>query len=90
MVTRMVAAHNNSLEILPLFAAGVIMCKVGGASDVSFHPLIKTYLASRVVYNVAYIFNTGSLTSYIRTGVFVVGVAACMQMFYVAATKSKL
>lgn len=51
---RALAAHQNSFEIFPLFAAGVLMAQVAQAQGVLIDALAVTFVLSRVFYLICY------------------------------------
>lgn len=51
---RALAAHLNSFEAFPLFAAGVLMAHVGNAPDRLVDGLAVTFVLARVLYLIFY------------------------------------
>ena len=57
------AAHLNSFEAFPLFAAAVLAAIVAGADATRVAPLALAFVALRVLYFVAYLANLAALRS---------------------------
>jgi len=60
---RALAAHLNSFEIFPAFAAAVIMAHVSGMNESTLTLLCLTFIASRIVYIILYLMNFSTLRS---------------------------
>lgn len=74
---RALAAHQNSFESFPPFAAAVLVTYVVGASPGVSNALALTYVGSRVFYQAAYIANW----HVIRSAVWSVGILAIAALF---------
>ncbi|KAG0306455.1 hypothetical protein BGZ97_000732 [Linnemannia gamsii] len=85
MAKRAEGAHANGLETLPLFYGAVLAAlHAGVAKDtVSFYSTF--FVASRVLFNIVYIFNTSQLTALARTGIWTAGIISCLKLFLAAA-----
>lgn len=71
---RCVAAHNNTLEAFPLFAAGVLIAIWGEVELDLLSNLAIAFVASRVIYTAAYWADINLLRSTAWTVGFVVSV----------------
>jgi uncharacterized MAPEG superfamily protein len=60
---RGLAAHQNTIEAFPLFAAGVIVAEVFAAGSTIASILALAFIASRVIYIGLYVGNIASLRS---------------------------
>ncbi len=78
------AAHLNSFEAFPLFAAGVIIASVLKASGGLVDALALTFVIARVIYIWCYVADRATL----RSVVWFVGVGATVGLF-VAATVAR-
>jgi len=57
------AAHLNSFEAFPLFAAAVIVAQMNGAAQGRVDMLALAFISLRLVYGVLYLSNLASLRS---------------------------
>ncbi|MFZ6048806.1 MAPEG family protein [Pseudomonas sp. CR3202] len=71
---RAVAAHQNSIEIFPLFAAGVLMAHVTQTQGLFVDLLAIVFIVSRVVYLFLYWNDKATL----RSLVWVIGLVCCL------------
>lgn len=82
------AAHQNSLENLPLFAAavlaGVLAEKVGNA-DVGTSTFAGLWLAVRSLYVVLYVTTTTTQYSFLRSGTWFAGVVLAFRQLWKSA-----
>ncbi|WP_028670215.1 MAPEG family protein [Saccharospirillum impatiens] len=60
---RGIAAHQNTIEAFPMFAAGVIVAEVFAAGSMVASLLAMAFIVSRVVYIGLYVGNVASLRS---------------------------
>ena len=74
---RAVAAHLNSFEAFPGFAAGVIVAHLAGGDPQWSTGLAVTFVVARVLYPVLYIANWHAA----RSAVWTVGFAATVALF---------
>ena len=72
------AAQANSFEALPLFIAAVLVAQQMQAPQGRTDALAMAFIAARLVYIAVYIANRGKL----RSGVWAIGVALCVAMFF--------
>jgi uncharacterized MAPEG superfamily protein len=77
---RLMRAHANCVENLPLFAAVVLVGHVAGVRDPLFSTLSEVYLAARVGQTVAHISSGRSLVINVRFTFFLVQIAALVWM----------
>lgn len=75
------AAHLNSFEAFPLFAAGVLIATWLKAPQTIVDTLALVFIAARVAYIWAYISDRATL----RSLIWMVGLAATVGLFFVAA-----
>jgi len=71
---RALAAHQNSFEIFPLFAAGVLMAHVTQTQGVLIDALAVTFVISRVLYLICYWIDL----SWQRSLIWSVGLICCL------------
>ncbi len=57
------AAHLNSFEAFPLFAAAVIVAQMNGAAQGRIDMLALAFIGLRVIYGILYLANLASLRS---------------------------
>ncbi|MEO8003040.1 MAG: MAPEG family protein [Arenimonas sp.] len=57
------AAHLNSFEAFPLFAAAVIVAQMNGAAQGRIDMLALAFIGLRVIYGILYLSNLASLRS---------------------------
>ena len=74
------AAHQNSIENLPLFAAAIICGNIARMGPDTLNGACGAFLGLRVAYLVAYIGITETRLSFARTAIWMSSVAVC---FYV-------
>ena len=77
-IERSKAAHQNSLENLPLFATAVICGNIARLNPDTLNTACGSFLALRVAYLVAYISTTDNRLSFARTGIWASSVAVCL------------
>ena len=78
---RALAAHQNSFEVTPLFAAAVITAHLFQADAYWSAVWATTFLVSRVLYIVFYIRDVNLM----RSSVWMIGIASCVALFVLAA-----
>lgn len=74
-------AQQNSFEVLPFFAAAVIIAHVAGAAQAAVDFIAILFIASRVAYATCYLADVHLL----RTLMWMVGIGCCVALFIVAA-----
>ena len=74
-------AQLNAFEAFPLFAAGVVVAHMAGASPHTSDVLAMVFIASRLAYNYCYISDRASL----RTLVWTLGFLSVVGQFVAAA-----
>ncbi len=57
------AAHLNSFEAFPLFAAAVIVAQMNGAAQGRIDMLALAFIGLRIIYGILYLANLASLRS---------------------------
>ncbi len=78
---RILAAHQNSFEITPVFAAAVITAHLFQADAYWSAVWALVFLVSRVLYIIFYIRDVNHL----RSLVWMIGMASCIALFVLAA-----
>ena len=73
------AAHLNSFEAFPLFAAAVIVAQMNGAAQGRIDMLALAFIGLRLVYGILYLANLASLRSLVWMAALV-----CTIMIFVA------
>lgn len=79
MPQRAHAAHLNSFEALPLFAAAVIIAHLGGAEQARIDGLALAFIALRLGFGVCYIAGWATL----RSLVWAAALACCVGLFFI-------
>ncbi len=74
-------AQLNTLEVFPLFAAGVIICHLLAGPNARADELALGFIASRIVFGLLYIADRATL----RSLVWMLGQACVIGLFVVAA-----
>ena len=72
------AAQQNSFEALPIFIAGVLVAQQLQAPQTRIDDLALVFVAARIGYIGAYLADLASL----RSALWVVGLAACVVLFF--------
>jgi uncharacterized MAPEG superfamily protein len=75
------AAHLNSFEAFPFFAAAVIIATIAKASANTVDALAITFIAARIIFIWCYITDRATL----RSIVWMIGIGATVALFFVAA-----
>ena len=84
-VRRCGAAHNNTLECFPLFAASVLSCCLVETSDPrAAVKLALRYTAGRILYIVAYLAGVNRLIALVRTVAYMDNMLMVLRLFAVA------
>ncbi|KAM0346796.1 hypothetical protein ACHAPU_005136 [Fusarium lateritium] len=82
------AATENGLETLSLYAAGVVAANFAGVSTPSLNALSLSYVATRVVYNVAYLWlQTDPKLSRVRSLVWMASIGLIISLWVKAGNK---
>ncbi len=79
MPQRAHAAHLNSFEALPLFAAAVIIAHLGGAEQARIDGLALAFIALRLGFGVCYLADWATL----RSLVWVAALGCCVGLFFI-------
>ncbi|EON61253.1 hypothetical protein W97_00466 [Coniosporium apollinis CBS 100218] len=82
------AAHQNSMENMPLFASAVILGNMAGLKREGLDGMngfAGAFLAIRALYAFVYINNNTQGTSYIRSALWGTGMAMCVRVMVKAA-----
>ena len=74
-------ASANGLENLGFYAAAVVAGNLAGLSSETMNWLTGGYIASRVLYNYAYLAGTTEALGHARTGLWLVGVGHILTLF---------
>ncbi len=77
---RSLAAHQNSFEVTPLFAAAVITAYLFQADAYWSAVWTSIFLASRILYIIFYIRDVNLM----RSTVWIIGMASCVALFILA------
>ncbi|KAK3842525.1 MAG: hypothetical protein J3R72DRAFT_132888 [Linnemannia gamsii] len=85
MAKRAEGAHTNGLETLPVFYGAVLAALQAGVAKETVGFYASFFVASRVLFNLVYIFNTNQLSALVRTGIWTAGMASCLKLFLAAA-----
>jgi uncharacterized MAPEG superfamily protein len=75
------AAHLNSFEAFPFFAAAVIIAHLAQAPQARIDNLALAFVALRIGFGVCYLAGWATL----RSLVWVLGFACCIALFFIAA-----
>ena len=75
------AAHLNSFEALPLFAAGVVIAHIAGAPPERIDALALAFVALRVGFSLCYLAGWATL----RSVLWVLALLACVALFFIGA-----
>ena len=78
---RALAAHQNSFEVTPLFAAAVITAYLFQGDTYWSAVWVSIFLASRVLYIILYIKDVHLM----RSTAWMIGMASCVALFILAA-----
>lgn len=78
-------AHLNGVEVLPLFAAGLLFALHRGLDHGLIGRISLIYLALRVLFNGLYIYGTTKYHSVSRSVVWTFSIATAMSFFYYSA-----
>jgi uncharacterized MAPEG superfamily protein len=79
MPQRAHAAHLNSFEALPLFAAAVIIAHVGGAEQSRIDALALAFVGLRLGFGACYLADWATL----RSLVWVAALGCCVALFFI-------
>jgi uncharacterized MAPEG superfamily protein len=79
---RAYAAQSNAWEALAVFTAAVVVAHLAGADPGRSATAALVFLGARIAHPIAYVADFPTL----RTVSFVVGLVACLWLFWVAAT----
>lgn len=77
---RVMAAHQNALEAVPIFAAAVLVAHLAGADPAASAVAAIVFVVARVLHAVCYAANLDVL----RSLVFLVGLGCCFWLFVLA------
>ena len=91
LLARIDAIHANAQEGLPIFFGAVLTALVVGVPNAEIDAAAVTYVMSRLVYSVVYLFSTPKLKFMgpLRTLTFAVGLNALFQLFFKAVKMRK-
>lgn len=78
---RAVAAETNAFEILPVFAAAVLVSHVAGADATRAAQLSEAFIVTRILHPILYLANLDAL----RSIVFLAGLGCCIALFVISA-----
>lgn len=82
LVKRNEAAHANSMEHFPVFAASALFATVADVSNTQINGACAIYTAARIVYAVSYLAVEDVKYSYIRSLAWWFGNFACLNLFW--------
>lgn len=74
---RMYWAHQNSLEIFPIFAAVIIIAHQANLDQNNIDLMAQVFVGSRIIYGICYAMDWAML----RTLVWLVGIGAMVELF---------
>eukprot|EP00168_Porphyra_purpurea_P006937 TRINITY_DN1851_c1_g1_i1.p2 TRINITY_DN1851_c1_g1~~TRINITY_DN1851_c1_g1_i1.p2 ORF type:complete len:173 (+),score=59.32 TRINITY_DN1851_c1_g1_i1:68-520(+) len=86
-------AHNNNLEMLGFYAAGIVVAITAGVSPAVIAARATEYVGGRAVYNVVYVAGEAKIKTrgYLRTAVFFLGcLAPAARLWLSAAAEATL
>lgn len=75
------AAQHNSFEALPVFIAGVLIAEHAGAAQATVDALAVAFILCRLGYIGAYVSDKANL----RSGLWMLGLACCVALFFLSA-----
>lgn len=78
---RVVAAEQNAFEILPVFAAAVLVSHLAGADAARAAQLSEAFILTRILHPILYAANQDML----RSVVFLAGLGCCIALFVISA-----
>jgi len=80
-------AHNNNLEMLGYYAAGIVVAITAGVSPAVIAARATEYIAGRALYNVVYVAGEAKIKTrgYLRSAVFFLGCVAPATRLWVSA-----
>jgi len=81
MGARMVAAEQNAFEILPVFAAAVLVSHLAGADPERSAQLSQAFIVTRILHPILYLANQDVL----RSIIFLAGMGCCIALFVISA-----
>ncbi|ETS63652.1 hypothetical protein PaG_01954 [Moesziomyces aphidis] len=87
-IIRAESAQLNGFENLGLFAAAVVAANVAKVPNSELNTLTAFYLASRVVFNLLYIFVTQETTASLRSASYLAGVGTIFTLFIKAGLRA--
>ncbi|SNX81725.1 uncharacterized protein MEPE_00430 [Melanopsichium pennsylvanicum] len=87
-IIRAESAQLNGFENLGLFASAVVAANMTGVPNHQLNRLSIGYLASRVLFNLLYIFVTDEATANLRSTSFITGVGIIWTLFIKAGLRS--
>lgn len=82
LMVRARAAHLNSLEMFPAFAAAVIIARVQKVDPAVLVPLCMRYVALRFLYVILYIFGVNKIIALLRTLTWSALLSLVMKIFF--------
>jgi len=85
LVKRNEAAHANSMEHFPVFAASALFATIAGVSNTHINGACAVYTAARVVYAVSYLAIEKFQYSYIRSLAWWISNFVCMNLLWAAS-----
>jgi uncharacterized MAPEG superfamily protein len=85
MYQRLIRAHMNCVENLPVFGAVVLVAAVSGLSNRTFDTLAEVYLGARVCQSIAHISSGRSLAVNVRFTFFLVQLVCVLWMMALTA-----
>jgi uncharacterized MAPEG superfamily protein len=75
---RALAAHQNAFESLAIFAPAILLAIATNNTGVMIEQLAITHVVARVLYNIAYLINIGT----IRSIIWAVGIVSSFTIIY--------
>ncbi|KDQ08628.1 hypothetical protein BOTBODRAFT_37777 [Botryobasidium botryosum FD-172 SS1] len=80
---RLEGAHQNGLEVFPLWTAAVLISNFAGVSDTTLNTVSAAFLASRLLYTYLYANQSNEAVAGARSATWGVGIA--MNMYLISA-----
>ncbi|KAJ5880483.1 uncharacterized protein N7473_011536 [Penicillium subrubescens] len=84
---RQEAAHANSIENFPVFAAATLIAVYAGVPNKTVHRFGLCYTVSRIAFNICYSYIENQSLSYLRSAVWWPGNISCFTGLIAAARK---
>ncbi|SJX60456.1 uncharacterized protein SRS1_11769 [Sporisorium reilianum f. sp. reilianum] len=87
-IIRAESAQLNGFETLGLYAAGIVAANVAGVPSSQLNQLSIGYLASRILFNLLYIYVTDEATATLRSAAYISGIGIISTLFIKAGLRA--